>query len=66
MKQKKIKLQCMKCMPPTDLLNHNYFNGVIVHTRTDCPPDMFYMINKNLFENPVEGDMKLIDPEITQ
>jgi len=39
----------MDCLPPTNLLNHNMLNGIMVHTRIDCPKDMVYFINEDTF-----------------
>lgn len=49
-------VMCNECMPPKPMNDHKYLKGVIIHERTDCPPDTLYMVNENLFD-------KVIPPE---
>lgn len=49
-------VMCNECMPPKPMNDHKYLKGVIIHERTDCPPDTLYMINENLLD-------KVIPPE---
>lgn len=46
------KLQCLICMPPKPMNGHAVLGGVMVHTRTDCPPNMIYMVNDKMFYRP--------------
>ncbi len=45
---KKSEPACMQCLPPAPLRGHKSLNGILVHSRIDCPPDSFYLINPDL------------------
>lgn len=46
---KKSELACTDCLPISSLDGHPSLNGVLIHSRIDCPPDMLYMINEYTF-----------------
>lgn len=46
------KLQCLICMPPKPMNGHAVLWGVMVHTRTDCPSNIIYMVNDEIFNLP--------------
>lgn len=40
---------CMLCLPPAPLKGHKTLNGVMIHSRIDCPKDTVYFINNEDF-----------------
>lgn len=48
---KKSELACMQCLPPAPLFNHSAYNGILMHSRIDCPEDMIYLINDSWFSS---------------
>ncbi len=50
-KVKKSEPACMLCLPPTSLKDHPSYNGVLVHSRIDCPEGSIYFINDSEFIN---------------
>lgn len=44
-KAKKSELACMVCLPLTSLKDHPTYNGILVHSRIDCPPVHVYFMN---------------------
>lgn len=40
---------CMQCLPPAPLKGHKTLNGIMVHSRIDCPTDNIYLLNTDLF-----------------
>lgn len=56
---KKSEPACTLCLPMAPLKDHLYYNGVMVHSRIDCEPDTFYMINENRLSPPSDkGERK--------
>lgn len=49
-KVKKSELMCLLCFPSKPLKDHKYFNEIVIHERTDCLPNTFYVVNANLFK----------------
>lgn len=47
---KKSKLMCPECLPSKPILEHNSYKGMLIHSRTDCPPSTVYMISDNDWE----------------
>lgn len=39
----------MQCLPPKPLDGHLALHGVLIHSRTDCPPNMVYMLKDDIF-----------------
>lgn len=47
-KRNAVSMYCPVCEKWRD--SHNYFKGVIIHERDDCPPDTLYFINEDTFD----------------
>lgn len=47
---KKSEPACMECLPPGSLNDHPALNGILIHSRIDCPPDKIYMINEEILK----------------
>lgn len=45
---------CMMCLPPAPVKGHKSLNGVLFHSRIDCPPDTLYMMNDSSLDNYAE------------
>ena len=40
---------CTQCLPPAPLKDHLEYNGILVHSRIDCPEGEIYFINEDTF-----------------
>ena len=40
---------CMLCLPPAPMNDHLSLNGILIHSRIDCPKDAFYALNEEGF-----------------
>lgn len=43
---KKSEPACMQCLPPGSLRDHAAINGILIHSRIDCPDGILYAISE--------------------